>query len=387
MYQLLVKIFIPNYKDTEDAAVRERYGVICSIVSIVCNIILVIFKLVFGTLVHSVAIVADGYNNLSDAGSNIATFFGFKLANKHPDSEHPYGHGRFEYITGLGISFLITLVGLISFKEAILKLFDPEAVVFSIPALIALIFSVLVKIWMGYFNRKAGKDIQSTALEAAAQDSMNDVMTTSATIFALIASLFTTLPIDSIVGAIVSLIVVVSGISIAKSTIDPLLGIKPDKETIETIEKYLTSYDCVIGVHDLMMHDYGPGRRYLTVHCEVDAHMDMMSVHDEIDNIERSMMDKFHIMTTIHMDPVDIHDELTNELRRQVSHIVETIDQSLSIHDFRIVKGPTHINLVFDVLMKDEKYTQKQLNEIITSKVKEINQNYYCVINFEYSFV
>lgn len=387
MYQLLVKIFIPNYKDTEDAAVRERYGVICSIVSIVCNIILVIFKLVFGTLVHSVAIVADGYNNLSDAGSNIATFFGFKLANKHPDSEHPYGHGRFEYITGLGISFLIILVGLISFKEAILKLFDPEAVVFSIPALIALIFSVLVKIWMGYFNRKAGKDIQSTALEAAAQDSMNDVMTTSATIFALIASLFTTLPIDSIVGAIVSLIVVVSGISIAKSTIDPLLGIKPDKETIETIEKYLTSYDCVIGVHDLMMHDYGPGRRYLTVHCEVDAHMDMMSVHDEIDNIERSMMDKFHIMTTIHMDPVDIHDELTNELRGQVSHIVETIDQSLSIHDFRIVKGPTHINLVFDVLMKDEKYTQKQLNEIITSKVKEINQNYYCVINFEYSFV
>lgn len=387
MYQLLVKIFIPNYKDTEDAAVRERYGVICSIVSIVCNIILVIFKLVFGTLVHSVAIVADGYNNLSDAGSNIATFFGFKLANKHPDSEHPYGHGRFEYITGLGISFLIILVGLMSFKEAVLKLFDPEAVVFSIPALIALIFSVLVKIWMGYFNRKAGKDIQSTALEAAAQDSMNDVMTTSATIFALIASLFTTLPIDSIVGAIVSLIVVVSGISIAKSTIDPLLGIKPDKETIETIEKYLTSYDCVIGVHDLMMHDYGPGRRYLTVHCEVDAHMDMMSVHDEIDNIERSMMDKFHIMTTIHMDPVDIHDELTNELRRQVSHIVETIDQSLSIHDFRIVKGPTHINLVFDVLMKDEKYTQKQLNEIITSKVKEINQNYYCVINFEYSFV
>lgn len=387
MYQLLVKIFIPNYKDTEDAAVRERYGVICSIVSIVCNIILVIFKLVFGTLVHSVAIVADGYNNLSDAGSNIATFFGFKLANKHPDSEHPYGHGRFEYITGLGISFLIILVGLISFKEAILKLFDPEAVVFSIPALIALIFSVLVKIWMGYFNRKAGKDIQSTALEAAAQDSMNDVMTTSATIFALIASLFTTLPIDSIVGAIVSLIVVVSGISIAKSTIDPLLGIKPDKETIETIEKYLTSYDCVIGVHDLMMHDYGPGRRYLTVHCEVDAHMDMMSVHDEIDNIERSMMDKFHIMTTIHMDPVDIHDELTNELRGQVSHIVETIDQSLSIHDFRIVKGPTHINLVFDVLMKDEKYTQKQLNEIITSKVKEISQNYYCVINFEYSFV
>lgn len=387
MYQLLVKIFIPNYKDTEDAAVRERYGVICSIVSIVCNIILVIFKLVFGTLVHSVAIVADGYNNLSDAGSNIATFFGFKLANKHPDSEHPYGHGRFEYITGLGISFLIILVGLMSFKEAVLKLFDPEAVVFSIPALIALIFSVLVKIWMGYFNRKAGKDIQSTALEAAAQDSMNDVMTTSATIFALIASLFTTLPIDSIVGAIVSLIVVVSGISIAKSTIDPLLGIKPDKETIETIEKYLTSYDCVIGVHDLMMHDYGPGRRYLTVHCEVDAHMDMMSVHDEIDNIERSMMDKFHIMTTIHMDPVDIHDELTNELRGQVSHIVETIDQSLSIHDFRIVKGPTHINLVFDVLMKDEKYTQKQLNEIITSKVKEISQNYYCVINFEYSFV
>lgn len=387
MYQLLIKTFVPNYKDTEDATVRERYGVICSIVSIICNIVLVIFKLVFGTLVHSVAIVADGYNNLSDAGSNIATFFGFKLANKHPDMEHPYGHGRYEYITGLGISFLIILVGLMSFKEAVLKLFNPEAVTFSIPALIALIFSVLVKVWMGYFNRKAGTDIQSTALEAAAQDSMNDVMTTSATIIALVASLFTTLPIDSIVGAIVSVIVVISGISIAKSTIDPLLGIKPDKEMIQTIEDYLTSYDCVIGVHDLMMHDYGPGRRYLTVHCEVDAHSDMMTVHDEIDNIERAMMDKFHIMTTIHMDPIDIHDTLTNELREKVSDIVESIDPALSIHDFRIVKGPTHTNLVFDVLMKDEKYTVKQLNEMITSKVKEINETYYCVINFEYSFV
>ena len=368
MYQLLIKTFVRDYKNTEDAHVREQYGTVCSIISIVCNIVLVVFKLIFGTLVHSVSIVADGYNNLSDAGSNIATFFGFKLANKHPDAEHPYGHGRFEYITGLGISFLIILVGLMSLKDAVLKLFNPEAVKFSVPALIALIFSVLVKIWMGYFNRKAGKEINSTALEAAAQDSMNDVMATSATIVALVASLVTDLPVDSLIGAAVSVVVVISGISIAKSTIDPLLGIKPDPETIKEIEDYLMSYDCVMGIHDLMMHDYGPG-------------------HDEIDNIERAMMEKFHILTTIHMDPIDIHDTLTNELRDKVTSIVETIDSSLSIHDFRIVTGPTHTNLVFDVLMKDDKYSKKELNKLITSKVKEMNTTYYCVINFEYSFV
>ena len=387
MYQFLMRRLIPDYQNTEEAHVRERYGLVCSIISIICNIILVCFKLIFGTLVHSVAIVADGYNNLSDAGSNIATFFGFKLANKHPDMEHPYGHGRFEYITGLGISFLIILVGLMSLKDAVLKLFHPEMVKFSIPALVALIFSVFIKIWMGYFNRKAGKAIQSTALEAAAQDSMNDVMTTTATIVALIASLFTTLPIDSIIGAIVSLVVVISGISIAKSTIDPLLGIKPDPESIKKIEDYLMSYDSVLGIHDLMMHDYGPGRRYLTVHCEVDAHKDMMSTHDEIDNIERAMMDKFHIMTTIHMDPIDIHDTLTNELREQVSHIVESISPTLSIHDFRIIKGPTHTNLVFDVLMRDDHYSKQELIQMITSKVKQLNSTYYCVMNFEYSFV
>ena len=387
MYQLLIKTFVYDYKNTEDAHVREQYGTVCSIISIVCNIILVIFKLIFGTLVHSVAIVADGYNNLSDVGSNIATFFGFKLANKHPDAEHPYGHGRFEYITGLGISFLIILVGLMSLKDAVLKLFNPEAVKFSMPALIALIFSVLVKVWMGYFNRKAGKEINSTALEAAAQDSMNDVMATSATIVALVASLVTDLPVDSLIGAAVSIVVVFAGISIAKSTIDPLLGIKPDPETIKEIEDYLMSYDCVMGIHDLMMHDYGPGRRYLTVHCEVDASIDMMTTHDEIDNIERAMMEKFHIMTTIHMDPIDIHDTLTNELRDKVSEIVESIDSTLSIHDFRIVKGPTHTNLVFDVLMKDDHYSKKELNKLITSKVKEMNDTYYCVINFEYSFV
>lgn len=387
MYQFLMRRLIPDYQNTEEAHVRERYGLVCSIISIICNIILVCFKLIFGTLVHSVAIVADGYNNLSDAGSNIATFFGFKLANKHPDMEHPYGHGRFEYITGLGISFLIILVGLMSLKDAVLKLFHPEMVKFSIPALVALIFSVFIKIWMGYFNRKAGKAIQSTALEAAAQDSMNDVMTTTATIVALIASLFTTLPIDSIIGAIVSLVVVISGISIAKSTIDPLLGIKPDPESIKKIEDYLMSYDSVLGIHDLMMHDYGPGRRYLTVHCEVDAHKDMMSTHDEIDNIERAMMDKFHIMTTIHMDPIDIHDTLTNELREQVSHIVESISPTLSIHDFRIIKGPTHTNLVFDVLMRDDHYSKQELTQMITSKVKQLNSTYYCVMNFEYSFV
>ena len=199
--------------------------------------------------------------------------------------------------------------------------------------------------------------------------------------------MITDLPVDGIIGTIVSLIVIFAGINVFKDTINPLLGLAPDKALIDDIENFIMSYDKPLGIHDLMMHDYGPGRRYLTVHCEVDASIDMMTTHDEIDNIERAMMEKFHILTTIHMDPIDIHDTLTNELRDKVTSIVETIDSSLSIHDFRIVRGPTHTNLVFDVLMKDDKYSKKELNKLITSKVKEMNTTYYCVINFEYSFV
>lgn len=388
MFDLIIHQFIPNYKNVEDAKVRERYGVLCSILSIICNIMLVIFKLTFGTLVHSIAIIADGYNNLSDVGSNLATLFGFKLANKHPDADHPYGHGRYEYLAGLFISLLILVVGVLSLKESVLKVITPEKVTFSIPALIALFVSIGVKFWMSYFNNKAGDLVNSTSLKAAGQDSLNDVMTTSSTVIALVACLFTTLPVDGIIGSLVSVLVIKSGIEIAKTTIDPLLGQKPDKELIEDIEEFILGYDAVIGIHDLMLHDYGPGRRYLTIHCEVCSDRDVMELHDQMDVIERDMLEKYNILTTIHMDPIDLNDPFTNQIREDVDKIVESINPDYTIHDLRVVRGTTHTNIIFDVLMPsgDDSDTH-EIRERIVDNVKALNKTYYCVIQFDHSFV
>lgn len=388
MFQFIVKKFIKNYQDTSHPSVREKYGTVCSILSIVCNGIMVIFKLIFGYMTHSVAIQADGFNNLSDMGSNLATLFGFKLAGKHPDADHPYGHGRYEYITGLIISFLILLVAFSSLKESVLKMIQPEALHFQIGAVIVLIVSILMKFWMALFNKKAGELIASSSLKAAAQDSLNDVITTLATLVSLCLSLVLDWSIDGIIGTLVSLFVFKSGIEIFKETVDPLLGQSPDKELIQQIYEFVMSYDKVIGIHDFMMHDYGPGRQYMTFHAEVDCHEDMMEIHDQIDLIERELLEKFHILTTIHMDPIDTDDSLTNELREVVKKIVVQINNNYSIHDFRIVNGPTHTNLIFDVLIPaDDHIKHKELKKSIEQKVKEVNPKYFCVIQIDHAFI
>lgn len=284
---------------------REKYGIVCSILSIICNGFMVVFKLMFGFLTKSVAIQADGFNNLSDMGSNLATLFGFKMAGKHPDSDHPYGHGRYEYITGLVIAFLILLVAVSALKESVMKVFQPEKLNFQITAVVVLIVSILMKLWMSAFNRKAGELIQSTSLKAAAQDSLNDVITTLATLISLCLSLITDLPIDGIIGTIVSLFVLKSGVDIFRDTVDPLLGQAPDKELVNQIYEFVKGFDKVIGIHDFMMHDYGPGRKYMTFHAEVDSRENIMEIHDQIDLIERELLDKFNILTTIHMDPIE----------------------------------------------------------------------------------
>ncbi len=388
MFQFIVKKFIKNYQDTTLPHVRASYGTVCSILSIICNGLMVVFKLVFGFLTNSVAIQADGFNNLSDMGSNLATLFGFKLAGKHPDADHPYGHGRYEYITGLIISFLIFLVAFSSLKESFLKFIQPELLHFQIGAVIVLVISILIKFWMASFNKKAGQLIDSTSLRAAAQDSLNDVITTLATLISLCLSLVIDWPIDGIIGTIVSLFVLKSGIDIFKETVDPLLGQSPDKELIDQIYDYVMSFDKVIGIHDFMLHDYGPGRQYMTFHAEVSCHENMMEIHDQIDLIERELLEKFHVLTTIHMDPIDMDDHLTNELREIVKKIVTQINHQYSIHDFRIVNGPTHTNLIFDVLIPaDDCIKHKDLKQLIQSKVKEVNSQYFCVIQIDHAFI
>ena len=388
MITFLSNTFIKNNTEYNNPIVRQQYGMLCSIISIVCNIVLVIFKISMGIITNSIAIQADGLNNLSDVGSNLASLFGFKLANKHPDEDHPYGHGRMEYIAGLVIAFLIIFVGLQALKDSIFKIINPEAVTFSILACFLLVVSILVKLWMYMFNRKIGTKINSSTLLAAGQDSLNDTLTTIATLGSLLLSLVTDLPVDGIFGMLVSLVVLKAGYDVFKDTVDPLLGKAPDKELIEEIEKFILSYDEALGIHDLMMHDYGPGRRFLTLHVEVDCGEDIMTVHDAMDQIERDVLKEFHILTTIHMDPIDTNDEVTRELKKMVTSIIEDINQTYSIHDFRIVSGPTHTNLIFDVLIPaTDEIEHRALKKMITKRIKEKNDTLFTVIQIDHSFV
>lgn len=388
MIAFLSKKFIKNNKDYTNPTVRQQYGMLCSVLSIFCNIILVVFKITLGFITNSIAIQADGLNNLSDVGSNIASLFGFKLANKHPDAEHPYGHGRMEYVAGLMIAFLIILVGLQSLKDSVLKIVSPDKVVFSTLACFILAVSILIKLWMRYFNKQVGQKIDSSTLIAASQDSLNDVITTSATLISLVLSLYTDLPVDGIFGAIVSVVVLKAGYEVFQDTVDPLLGKAPDHELIKELENFIMSYDEALGIHDLMMHDYGPGRKFLTLHVEVDCNEDIMAIHDAMDRIERDLLKKYHILTTIHMDPIDTNDALTNELKEMVESVVKKINSEYSIHDFRIVSGPTHTNLIFDVLIPStDEIGHHDLKKKITDEIRKKDNRYFTVIQIDHSFV
>lgn len=388
MINYLINKFIQNNQDYDNPKVREKYGTLSSILSIICNLVLVVFKFFVGIFTNSIAIQADAFNNLSDVGSNFASLFGFKLANKHPDSDHPYGHGRMEYIAGLVIAFLILLVGVQSIKDSIFKIITPEKVTFSMVAVVILIISILIKLWMSYFNSYIGKKINSQTLLAASKDSKNDVVATLATLISLCLSLVTDLPIDGFMGVLVSLFVIKAGIEVCKDTTDPLLGQAPDPKLVQSIVDYVNSYDVVLGTHDLMMHDYGPGRRFITMHVEVDGSDDIMEVHDSIDLIERDINTKYNILATIHMDPINTNDSLTNELKASVTEIVKSINEGYSIHDFRIVSGPTHTNLIFDILIPaGDEIPHKELKQLVTKKIQEKNSKYFTVIQIDHNFV
>ena len=389
MFDLIRKLFIKDYDNVDSPEVRTKYGPVFSIFSIVCNTVMVVFKLIVSFITNSVSVRADALNNLSDVGSNIATLFGFKLANKHPDGDHPYGHGRMEYISGLIVSFLILLMGFSALKDSFMKIIHPEELYSSTIAIVVLIVSILIKIVMSYVNNKAGKLISSETLEAAGQDSKNDAIMTFTTLVCLLVHEFTNVHIDAYAGFIVSIFVIKSGIEIFKNVLDTILGKAPDKELIKDIEKTVLTHRKIHGVHDLMFHDYGSSQKFMTFHAEVDAREDVIKLHDLIDNIEREILEKYNILTTIHMDPVDYKNKEIAKLRNQVKKIVKSIDENYSIHDFRVVVGPTHTNLVFDCLLpandrSSHEEIQKKIQEIVFEK---IGKNYYCVIQVEHSFV
>lgn len=388
MYTFICKLFIPNYQNTNEAEVREKYGSVFSIVSIVFNMLMVAFKLVVSFITNSVSIRADAFNNLSDVGSNLATLFGFKLSNKHPDADHPYGHGRMEYVSGMVVSFLILLMGFEAAKESFLKIIHPEEIVFSPIAIVVLIGSIIIKLTMAYLNKKAGKAINSEALNAAGQDSLNDTLVTTATLICLIIFKFTGFNIDAYLGFVASILVLKSGIEIFKDVLDTILGKAPDIELVKDIEKTIVAHDEIMGIHDLMLHDYGPSQKFMSLHAEVDASVSAIETHDVIDNIELELLEKYNILTTIHMDPVDTKDKTLIELKAKVKKIILEINQEYDIHDFRIVSGPTHTNIVFDVLLPaNDDSDIEQLRKKISDSVAEIDIKYRCVINFDHSFV
>lgn len=388
MIKWLKRTFIKDYTHTDDSQVRERYGIVASIVCILCNVVLCVFKFLVGALSHSVSIQADAFNNLSDAGSNIATLFGFKLANKQPDSDHPYGHGRIEYVTGMMIAFLILLVAFSSFKESMTKIVSPDPVKFSVVTVSVLLGSILVKLWMGYFNKQFGKAIDSPSLMAAGRDSINDVVSTFATLISVMVASFSDLPIDGYIGLFVSIFVFKAGIEVFNDTVSPLLGQAPDPKLVANVYNFVMGHDVIIGVHDMIVHDYGPSRLFITLHAEVRADANILEVHDLIDEIEREMAQHFKCLATIHMDPIEVDDELTNQLREKTRRLIADIDASYTIHDFRIVSGPTHTNLIFDVVLPSNDHRdEKELKAIISQKVKEWNSTYFVVVNIDHSYI
>ena len=386
MTQLLIKLFVKDYQNTESEAVRVRYGTLSGLVGIAINIILSVSKMIFGAITKSISIIADGANNTFDAISSIINLVGFKISGKPADDEHPFGHGRIEYVSALTLSFFILIMGVELIKTSIDKFRNPETVIFSVPAVIVLVISILAKLWLALFNRNVGKRINSVAVNAIVTDSLGDIAATTCSLIALISSKFTDLPIDAVMGIVVALVIIYAGIDIIKGTIGPLLGEPPEKEIVDRLEKLVMSYDGVVGIHDLVLHCYGHSKIYGSLHAEVPADIDILHSHDTIDLIERQVKEQLGIEISIHMDPI-INDERTHELKSEVNRIVKEICPEASIHDFRIVDGPTHTNLIFDALLpRKSPLTEQEFNDLITSKIKELDKKYFTVINIDRSF-
>jgi len=351
MIELLSRWFIRNRENTGDPAVRLAYGRLCGLVGIGLNLLLFGGKLFAGTVSGSVAVTADAFNNLSDAGSSVVTLLGFQLAGKKPDPQHPFGHGRIEYISGLVVSGLILLMGVELGKSSVEKILHPEAVDFSLLAVGILVASIAVKLYMYLYNRRIGRRISSAAMEATATDSLSDAIATTAVLAAMLVGRFTSLMIDGWVGLVVACFILFSGYQAAKETLGPLLGQPPEQELVERIQQMVLSHPPICGIHDLVVHDYGPGRMMVSLHAEVPAHGDILELHDVIDTAEMELKRTLHCDAVIHMDPIITDDAQIVQLRRRVAELVRQVDSGMTIHDFRVVPGPSHTNLIFDAVL------------------------------------
>lgn len=387
MTNFILKTFMKDYSDNKDSATRKKAGFLSSTVGIVCNIILFVSKFIIGTIANSVAIISDAFNNLTDCLSCIITMFGYNLASKPADKEHPFGHGRMEYFTSLIIAVFIIIVGFEFFKTSLSRIFNKEDIDVTYFTIIVLVLSILLKFWMYLFNKKMATIFNNQAMMATSYDSLSDAMTTSITLIGSIISLFTDFPIDGVIGLIVSGLIIKTAISIIKDTLDELLGKPADKETTQQLLDIVMSHQGILGVHDLMIHNYGPNNMIASLHAEVDAKQNVLEAHDTIDNIEKEIFEKMKIMTTIHLDPIETDNIQLNQYKKIVSKVLNEIDPELSFHDFRMVVGQTHTNLIFDVIISD-KYRDKNqmLKEKIDEQLKLIDNKLETVITFDSQF-
>jgi len=371
----------------EEAEIRKAYGILCGAVGIFFNILLFAGKFFAGTLSGSIAITADAFNNLSDAGSSVVTLLGFQLAGQKPDTHHPFGHGRMEYLSGLVVSMLILLMGVELGKSSLEKILHPEEVDFS-PLIVGILcVSIAVKLYMFLYNKRIGKKLGSTAMEATAMDSLSDCVATTAVLAATLVGHFTGLLIDGWCGILVACFILWSGIGAARDTLDPLLGTPPTAEFVGRIRDLVMAHKGIIGIHDLIVHDYGPGRVMISLHAEVSASENVLELHDEIDNVENELREKLGCEAVIHMDPIVTDDGITEETRERVADLIHCIDDDINIHDFRMVSGPTHTNLIFDAVVPfGFRLSDEEVERKIKTAVRALDGNYYAVVKVERSY-
>ena len=388
MTNLLIKLFIKDKDNIENQKVRGKYAMLSSITGIVVNILLSIFKLMIGIFANSMSIISDALNNVSDAGSSIVTMIGFKMSQKKVDAEHPWGHGRMEYITGFFVDILIILVGFELLQSSIDKIIHPELPNISNITIILLVVAIFAKLWLFVFYRKIAKTINSAAIKGTAYDSISDSISTLAVLISAFVAKFLEISIDGYVSLLVSIFILFTGYKAIKEIIDLLLGQKPDPEFVKQIEEFAKKYEAIEGIHDIMVHDYGPGRKIVSFHAEIPANSDICRAHDVIDQMEQDIFEKFQCITTIHMDPIVVDDEEINEMKKFVEGIVKEINEEFSIHDFRMTDGGERVNLIFDlVITTDKNINAEEVISKIQEEIHKKNNKYYAVIKAEYSFV
>lgn len=387
MTEIFLKRFIKDYKNVKEPSVREKYGILSGIFGILMNVLLSAAKFVIGSISHSVAITGDAINNLADAGSCFVTLFAFRMAGKRPDKEHPFGHGRIEYIAALIVGMLVELMGFELIKSSVEKIIHPGEVKFSLVTALVLIISIFGKLILALFNKDLGKRISSPALTASVKDSISDITSTSMMLLALFLSQYTKIPLDGMFGVAVSLFIMYSGYDVLKESIGIILGKPPSKDFVDELVGFLKSFDGVMGIHDLVIHSYGENRMFGSVHIEVPETMGIIDSHDLADIIEATVFKKFNMQLVVHIDPIVTSNENYDYLKSMIKDILSGIDETLSFHDFRIVEGPTHTNLVFDIVIPfDFRYSGKELSALIQKEVSKQNETYFVVATIEYNY-